>query len=957
MKRTHPLLPLITVSLLCGLSAVHAESFVLRPGTDGEVVPQVTTPSLVPNADFTEGLKGWTKSMDQGVSATVEAARADDARCKNEPVLRVRKTGGFGAVRLVSDRIEVKPGTEYLLTGLYHTTEARFGTLAEWKLIEITDPSQPEAQDPMDAVITGPRESSLTGHSLVYNCRPDQWRRKTQMLRTGSKTRFVRLALIVEGPPATILFDNLYFNLPEADSRKLARPEPEAVPSREETERALAQRPDSRAEVKQENGGPRLYLDGRPRVPFVHLSDGVKPAHGYVREFAQSGVNLHMIALSNPALKHWTGPEQYDFKKIDEVIWNSVQRDPGGYFIIEIIVSAYPDWHKQFPDDVAMTADGKVATSRHDQFAPASYYSKVYREQVMRLLRAYVRHIKAQPYARAIVGFMLAGGEDGQFYYQVNGDRGTLQDGQSPGDLPLFRDWLRRRYAKVEDLRTSWNDPAVTFETARPKISNDEYRGDFLDPKTQRRESDVIRFLNEEVANLLVDGLTVCKQEIGKPVIGVAYYGRAMSSMTYPLFAENSVIFRSDAVDMIGAQPGYYGWREAGNEGMLNWVFDSARRHKKLPMLELDFRTTASEYKSLWHDFQMSRTWNVADFTAAMARDAGKVLSAGGGAWWMEMTGGWFHDPALMSAIQKVQTAGQIIAAEPNSWRKSEVVCVVDERSFHLTTEQINGESGLSYNSLAVQQRAFSRSGVSYDLCYIDDLVADGRDDYKVYVFLNLYTVTDSARQFIDTKLKRGGKVLAWQYAPGYVTADSLSIAAMQTLTGITFAAAPLNKPRGFASAFATPQGAEAQTLLDGLAQQKMGLGVDLLASRFAVEDAAAQPLSTYLCDGKVSAAVKKLDGFTSIYLGHPSGLTPQLVHNLALLGGVQPFLEAGDAALFHRDNFIVVHGIEGGRKTLRLPFKATVTEMLTNQVLARDTDTVPLDIKVSDTLWLHVQR
>src|SRR5690606_26414881 len=174
-------------------------------------------------------------------------------------------------------------------------------------------------------------------------------------------------------------------------------------------------------------------------------------------------------------------------------------------------------------------------------------------------------------------------------------------------------------------------------------------------------------------------------------------------------------------------------------------------------------------------------------------------------------------------------------------------------------------------------------------------------------------------------------------------------------LTGLQFAA-DLENRTGLGSAFAQPQGVTG-VLLSGVAGQKMGLGVDLWAPRFVVQDAAAQPLGTYLSDGKVSSAIKSLNNFKSIFIGHPSGMTPQFIRNIALESGVQPFLEAGDAAMFHRENFIVIHGVEGGQKTLRLPFKAKVTEMLTGKVLATNSDTIPLDVKVSDTLWLHLQK
>lgn len=939
------------------LAQADPQPTILRQGTRGEILPELKLPSLVPNADFTDGLKGWTISRAEGVSATAEAARANDQHSQNEPVMRVQKTAGIGVVRMISERIPVQPNTEYVLTGLYHTTTAKFGTLADWRIVEIVEPEKPASQDPLELSVTGPTQASHTGHSEVFNCRPGQWRRRTRMVRTGAKTHFVRLTILVEGPPSTIFFDNFHFNIPEPDTRKTNWPASEEVISRQETERRLAARPDARAEVKQENGGPRMYLDGKPRVPFVHLSDVVKPSRSYVNEFSQSGMNLHLITLFNTTIKHWTGAGQYDFKKIDDVIWNSVQRDPDGYFLIYINVLSYPGWSDEFPNDAAMNADGKPATSREGHLAPASYYSITYRAQVMALLRAYVRHIKAQPYGRAVVGFMLGGGEDGQFYYQVAKGQKTIQDGHSPGDLPLFRAWLLKQYANdLPRLRAAWNAPNVTFENAVPRIKNEKYPGAFFDVKTQTHELDVQRFLNQEVAQLLVDGLSICKQEMGKPVIGAAYYGRGMSALVYPQFAQNSVMFRSAAVDLMGAQPGYHGWRETGNESMLNWVFDSTRRHKKIPMLELDFRSHLLEYKSLWHDMQVGRFWDHADLISAMARDAGKSLSVGGGAWWMEMTGGWFHDPVIMASIQKIQRSGQTIAAEKNAWRKSDMVLVVDEESYFHTTEQLNIWNGPNYHSLAIQQRAMNRAGLSYDLVYIDDLIADNRDDYKIYVFLNLYHASPRARQFIETRLKRGGKTLVWQYAAGFVTEDGLSVNGMKSLSGISFSADMKNK-NGLASKFSQSSSPLTEPVLAGVSNQKMGLGVDLYAPRFIVEDAAAQPLGTYLSDDKVSSAIKKFDGFTSIVIGPPSAMTPQFLRNIAVAGGATPFIEAGDMAMFQRDNFIVIHGVEGGRKTLRLPFKAKVTEMLTNRVLAQHSDTISLEIKIADTLWLHLEK
>lgn len=258
-----------------------------------------------------------------------------------------------------------------------------------------------------------------------------------------------------------------------------------------------------------------------------------------------------------------------------------MQRDPEGYFLISINVLTYPGWSDEFPDEAAMNAEGKAATSREGHLAPASYYSNVYRAQVMDMLRAYVQHIKAQPYSRAVAGFMLSGGEDTQFYYQVVKGQQTIQDGHSPGDLPLFRAWLRKHYTNdLPTLRATWNEPEVTFENAEPHISSKDYPGVFFDVKTQTHELDMQRFLNEEVAHLLVDGLTVCKQEIGKPVIGVAYYGRGMSALPYPQ-------------STVRANQRHAQVRRGGLDGGATGILRLARNRKRRDV-ELGFRFDAT---------------------------------------------------------------------------------------------------------------------------------------------------------------------------------------------------------------------------------------------------------------------------------------------------------------------------------------------------------------------------
>ena len=934
--------------MICSLFAGFGFAAELR-AIRGEVVPKMLNPNMLPNGNFEQGLSGWTLEGD---------GSAEVIQTEAGPVLKIEKHGG-DAVRLISDRLPARPGATYQFTGLYSTQNASFGNMADFSLVAITNPNQPENRD---VPAWRPSYSGLLGHRSMFNSPPDDWRRKTRLFTVSDQARFVRLVFTLEGPAATVYLADLYLSPPGEGSRFWMQPASE-VPTRISElmrwmttgRRKLDERPDSSSVVRTENGIPKLYVDGKPVVPQIHMGDVSNPARSYFKEFGDHNLNIHIVSLFNESRRHWYGYKQYNLELVDTILWDAIVRDPEGYFIVNINVLPYPEWHEEFPEHAAQNSAGEYTTSRHDRYAPPDYWSDEYREQVYHLIESYVRHIHSQPYGKAVIGYFITGGEDGQFYWQVSRGQRTIQDGNAPGSLPLFRRWIRQRYSTEEELRQAWNDPTLTFENVRPPIKNEKYPGTFLDPVRNRKEVDFLIYLNEELANFLLETARIVKETSPKEVIVGAYYGRGTSLLVYPLHAQTNVMLRSDLLDFMGAQPGYYGWRDAGSEGHLNWVFDSVRSHGKIMMSEFDFRTWKGSFKSLEHDYSVARFWNMDDFVGAAARDLGKLLSITGGAWWMEMTGGWFHDDDIMAEIGKLHDISQELYEEDFTISPGDILFVADEESFFWTVEQINSYNGANLHSLNTQQRAINRAGVRYDLCYWPDLLEKEMDDYKVYVFLNTYYLTDQKREFIETRLKRDGKILMWQYAPGYLTPTGFSLESMAELTGIR-----LKSDSGsLKSRFAILGDSPAETvkaLLKGVEGQTVGLGLVPAIQRFYVDDPTAEALA-YYDDGKVAAAVKQTDSYTSIYIGHPSGLTPQFIANVVDRAGGHTYVEPGDLFMYHRDDFIVMHGVEGGQRLLRLPFEARVTELLKGEVLAEKASEIPLELRPTQTIWLKIER
>ncbi len=914
----------------------------------GEILPRFSNPNLLPNGDFDDELAGWTVRLPEGD----DAASAQTASSEHGPVLRVSKGEVDGSVRIVSQVVAVKPDTDYLLTGLYHTTSARLGGITDFVVVEGKDAASLREVNPLVA-----SRSAHPGYTLLLNSPEGEWRRKTRTFRTGSQTQALQVTIVLAGPAMTVDYDNLYLAEREADTREWDWPEREGRISLVQTKKRLAARPDSTAEVRTESGAARLVIDGKVEAPQVLMTDVTRAERGYISDFASHGLDIAIVNIKSGSAGYWHGPDEVDLAAVDSVLWDAVQRNPEGNIIVYFSATPYVSWHEDNPDDAAQFPDGTYAVSRHKRHAPPSYYSENYRRQVYEVLLKVVRHIHSQEYGRAVVGYFLTGGEDGQFYYQA-GKGGVIQDGHGPADLPLFREWLRGRYESVEALRRAWDEPEVTFDDARPLIRTDRVAGNFLHPVRQRKEVDTLMFLNDSIGELLVTMGRICKENAGKPVVTGAYYGRGRGAMVYPHFAQTRVVFDSPYLDYMGAQGGYYGWREAGNSGNLNWVFDSLRLHGKIPMLELDSRTWISEYKSMEHDYKVARYWSMEEFVGASARDAGNMIAVDGGAWWMEMSGGWFRDESIMEPIGTFRRVAQSVAETPRPPDEAELVFVIDEDGYFWTTEQTHIWNGPNYHSNALQQTAISRSGLRYQVYYLDDLIERGMDDFKVYVFQNVYQVDGRKRAFLEG-LKRDGKTLVWQYAPGFITPEDFSTESMSALTGIQLRLADDAKPVSLRAHFVgeAERAGEAGELLAGISTAVMGLGRDLAGQRFVVEDDRAGVIGRYVADDAPAAAVKRFEGYTSIYVGHPSGLTDRLLNNIARAAGAHVHTEPGDLFMCNRSDFMVIHGVQGGERTIRLPEPATITDAFDGRVLAENATQVTFPLRVNETRWLRIAR
>lgn len=902
---------------------------------EGEILPVFTYPNLLKESFEKKSLPQWKIS---GGKARIE---------NNELILNI--TGRHGRVVAVSPGITPRKPGSYLLTALYSSQNLKFGSSAVISMVKSSELSRYLARFNQPAI-----HSSFSGNE-IYNRRLNDWQRvgSSHNISGKEQNELYHLVIVFQGPQAELRYSGVYFGLGpwNPDNRKAEYNWNTVVnnldPLMPETEALdiLSKRQNVNAELKFLKGSPRVMINGKEQVPLFYLGDANRSQRSKLQDFRDVNINIQMVFADKNV---WAGNRQYRFEILDELMMDALRRNPHGNLIPVLSLSPYPAWGEEFPSEVAVDINGKATVSRHGRKSPPCYWSEVYRKQATDYLRAAVEHMKTRPYFKAVAGVFITGNEDGQFYYQIYSD-GRLGDADSPAALPAFRKFLRERYSNNEKLlQKAWKDPAATFATATPSAASLSIKGNFFNPAIDMRLIDTIRFLNENHGDFVNRMCKTVKDAAGKKLLCVMWFGRGASQLVYPHFSQTEKILPASGLDLMGAQPGYRGERHAGCSSFFSEVFDSLRIHNKMTVCEADYRTWTGFLLSLQHDIFNVRYWSRHDLTGAVWREAGKLLSIGGGLWFYDMCGGYFKSPGIMSDIAKLYRAAEKLSANPAPFAPSEMILVADENNFYHTTEQLNIHNGPNYRTIRKTQRALMRAGLQYDFYYFNDLMANRTGDHKLYVFMNLFYLNDQQRKFINS-LKRDGKTLVFLYAPGYLSDRGVSVKDMSELTGINIESSDVRMKN---SVFCS------SPLTKNIAGLPAGIGNNMSGESFCIRDKKAIPLMHYTQSKEVSGAYRDFGTHKVFYFAAPSPFTPEFLQQLAKFAGVHVFNQTpGDMFVQRRNDLAVLHGVEGNENILDYPQGTELSDLITGEKLIRNNGKFILRLIPGETRLLKVNK
>ncbi|MBT3344051.1 MAG: hypothetical protein HN712_27700 [Gemmatimonadetes bacterium] len=694
----------------------------------------------------------------------------------------------------------------------------------------------------------------------------------------------------------------------------------------------LADESPVQAQIRDERGAPRLFIDGQETYPLVAWSWSLRQATPW---FRRAGVTMLQPVFGLNAA--WPNPDTYDWREYEGVMASLLELHPDAYFLPRVLLDVPGWWRDRYPDELVQCA-APLPEDREPyrpirrnpeggwlwglQRREPSFASTRYREDLQRQLRAFVRHMEASPFSSRILGYQIGSGIYGEWHYFL---------GQYCPDVSQP---MRDRLGFVPDL-------AQRTTTTH---------GLFRDPATESATIEFYRRFHEEVcAETILEFTRIVKAESADRLLCGVFYTYLLENVFIHEMGHLAPqkILEADHIDFIASPYSYQASnvpgaargaggdvvdgggnllgraRGVGGDGGYRVLGESLKRHGKLYFAELDANTyleprpadpDGPDVSDVERELYMIGGSGTDTFDGALRvlkRDLGQVFARGNGGWLFDFgpvlntKDSWYADTPITDLVSKSLALGKG-RTDLDLTSIAQIAAVHDAKSLFVTqhTHARQARDSMCYFSswfLDAQARAIHRMGAPVDCLYRFDLKDSDVERYRLFLMVNVFYLTDSECSRLREVFADSGATVVWYYAPGFVSEAGLDTGQMNELTG-----------------FSLEEIGAGPMLIESDADA-ITFGVDEVQSpRFHVTDEDVRDMGRWTDTGQIGFASREMDGYTSVYVG-TAPLPPAILRRLAVEAGVTLWSDHEDIVVATAGTAMCV-ATSAGPRTWSLP-------------------------------------
>ncbi|MBO5224153.1 MAG: hypothetical protein J6C23_06560 [Clostridia bacterium] len=541
-------------------------------------------------------------------------------------------------------------------------------------------------------------------------------------------------------------------------------------------------------QIRRVNGILKVEINGVLYDPLSFKS--FRPNRQNVTEFYNAGVRLFSVlssgvinALGVPYSRFgesWVGDNEYDFSVIDKQMDMFIECAPNGYFAPMFMVDTRPWFLEQNPD---------IPNSfRH---LSQTAHSEKWRKDASEYLKAVITHCE-EKYGDKIYGYFILGGMTTEWLAHPD------KEASHPIKDEAYKKWR--------------NDENATL----PPVEKLERTGDAFLCEDELDVYDARRFHNYTVSDTLLYFASVAQSVIKHKKLLGAYFGYLLHLYNNFLYNAGHIdyerVFLSPDIDMISS-PSDYHFRKIDDPSGIMVTQKTLDKHNKLYFLEFDHITHVAP-TMIYEECDDTGNSYLKEIPGAknkckdeteslnlMWRDYIMCNANGSALWWFDMFDGWFRSEGMMNAVTKmINLRANLSKTKCKS--VSEIAVFAEGESMYRARKNTTLQSEI----LIKNRRSLSECGAPYDIFSIGDIYTIDEQNYKLYVLLNQFDVSDKLREKI-AQLQQKGVYVLWIFAPDYANNGKPSVQNVSEITGMNTVASTASHGAldGFTSGLSSP--------------------------------------------------------------------------------------------------------------------------------------------------------